>query len=313
MNDKNPLIDESARAPARVSIIRAHDRGDGLRRSIDLLGDLLGGAGAARGRQVLIKPNFNTADPYPGSTHNDTLAALIEIFREAGAAGITVGDRSGPVSTAGTLEDKGTYALCERLGARLMNFETMPDDRWERFQPGGSHWINGFYFAKPVLEADYVVSTCCLKTHGFGGGFSISLKNTIGMLHQKNMAELHASFRSMKKMIAEANVPYSPALVVVDALEAMVDKGPMRGPLKHAGLIIAGSDRVAVDAVGVSVLKMLGSNRNIMNKRVFEHEQIARAAELGLGVSGPGEIELLWDSPEGQTTAGQIRDILDNS
>ncbi len=306
-------MDEKTRAVSKVAIVRTDDRGDGLRRSIDLLGDLPGGVEAVKGRQVLIKPNFNTAAPYPGSTHNDTLSALIEIFRETGAAGVTVGDRSGPASTAGTLEDKGIYALCERLGARLINFETMPDDRWERFQPGGSHWVNRFNFAKPVLEAAYVVSTCCLKTDGFGGGFTISLKNTIGMLHQKNMAELHASFLSMKKMIAEANVPYSPALVVVDALEAMVDKGPMRGPLKHAGLIIAGSDRVAVDAVGVSVLKMLGSNRNIMCKRVFEHEQIARAAELGLGISGPGEIELLWDSPEGKTTAGQIRDILDNS
>ncbi|MCK4910342.1 MAG: DUF362 domain-containing protein, partial [Thermodesulfovibrionales bacterium] len=255
----------------KVSIVKTDDRAEGVARSIDLLG---GGEGA-KGRQVLIKPNFNTADPYPGSTHNDTLSALIEIFRETGAAGITVGDRSGPASTAGTLEDKGIYALCERQGAGLINFETMPDDRWERFQPGGSHWINGFYFAKPVIESDYVVSTCCLKTHGFGGGFTISLKNTIGMLHQKHMAELHASFLSMKKMIAEANVPYSPALVVVDALEAMVDKGPMKGPTKHAGLFIAGSDRIAVDAVGVAVLKMLGSNPNIMQKGIFEQEQIA--------------------------------------
>ncbi len=297
----------------RVSIVRTDDRGDGVRRSIDLLGDLPGGGGAAKGGQVLIKPNFNTADPYPGSTHNDTLSALINVFTEAGAAGITVGDRSGPTRTAGTLEDKGIHALCERLGARLINFETMPDDRWEYFEPPDSHWRKGFYFAKPVMESDYVVSTCCIKTHGFGGGFTISLKNTIGMLHQKNMAELHTSFRSMKKMIAEANLPYSPALVVVDALEAMVDKGPMKGPTKHAGLFIAGSDRVAVDAVGVAVLKMLGSNSNIMQKRVFEHEQIKRAAELGLGVSGPGEIELLTDSPEGQTTADALKDILDNN
>ncbi len=291
----------------KVSIVRTDDRGDGVRRCIDLLGV---GPGA-KGRQVLIKPNFNTADPYPGSTHNDTLSALIESMSEAGAEAITVGDRSGPTSTAKTLQEKGIKPLCEKYGASLINFEELPDDRWARFQPEGSHWRKGFYFARPVLESDYVVSTCCIKTHGFGGGFTISLKNTIGMLHQKNMAELHTSFLNIKGMIAEANVPYSPALIVLDALDAMVDKGPMKGPTKHAGLFIAGSDRIAVDAVGVAVLKMLGSNPGIMQKGIFEQGQIRRAIELGLGIAGPGDIVLLTDSPESESVAGEIRDILD--
>lgn len=186
----------------------------------------------------------------------------------------------------------------------------MPKERWEQFQPDGNHWRRGFQFAKPVLESDFVVNTCCLKTHGFGGGFTISLKNTIGMLHKKNMSEFHTSLLSMKKMIAEANVPHSPALIVVDALEAFVDKGPMKGPVKSAGLIIAGVDRVAVDAAGVAVLKLIGSNRNIMGRPVFRQEQIARAVELGLGVSGPGEMELVSDDPEGGEAVGLISDVL---
>ena len=290
----------------RVAIIKTSDRFDGVSRAIDLLG--LGAE--ASGKGVLIKPNFNTADPYPGSTHNDTLTALINKLREMGAASITVGDRSGPTSTARTFEDKGIHALTERLGAGLVNFETMPEERWEHIQPVGSHWRRGFHFAKPVLESDFVVSTCCLKTHGFGGGFTISLKNTIGMLHKKNMSELHTSLWSMKKMIAEANVPYSPALIVVDALEAFVDKGPMKGPVKSAGLFIAGMDRVAVDAAGVAVLKLIGSNRNIMERPVFGQEQIARAVELGLGVSGPGEMELVSDDQEGGEAVRQIGDVL---
>ena len=31
--------------------------------------------------RVLLKPNFNTADPFPASTANDFLAAIIEIFK----------------------------------------------------------------------------------------------------------------------------------------------------------------------------------------------------------------------------------------
>jgi uncharacterized protein (DUF362 family) len=290
-----------------VSIVSTADRSEGVGASIDLL-DI----NPAMGKDVLIKPNFNTADPYPGSTHNDTLTALIEKLREMGASSITVGDRSGPVNTEQVLSEKGIYPLCERLRVRLINFETMPEEQWEHFQPEGSHWRKGFYFAKPVLEAGCVVSTCCLKTHGFGGGVTISLKNSIGIVHKKNMTELHTSFRSMKKMIAEANVPYSPGLIVLDAIEAFVDKGPMNGPVKRAGLFIAGTDRVAVDAVGISVLKMLGSNRHVMGAPVFNQGQIERAVELGLGVSGPEGIELLpAGDEESRTAAGRIRAVLD--
>jgi uncharacterized protein (DUF362 family) len=225
-------------------------------------------------------------------------------------ATVHVGDRSGPVSTARALEEKGIKALCERYGAGLINFEEMPDERWEHFEPRGSHWRSGFYFAKPVLEADFVISTCCLKAHGFGGTFTISLKNTIGMVHQKNMAELHSSFLSIKKMIAEVNIPYSPDLIIVDVIEAMVDKGPMRGPTKRAELFIAGTDRVAVDAVGVATLIMLGTNDKIMDKPVFEHEQIKRAQELGLGVNKAEDIELLFNNEKSEAVAEKLRQII---
>ena len=84
----------------------------------------------------------------------------------------------------------------------------------------------------------------------------------------------------------------------------------MKGPVKSAGLFIAGVDRVAVDAAGVAVLKLIGSNRNIMERPVFGQEQIARAVELGLGVSGPGEMELVSDDQPGSEAVGHIRDVL---
>jgi hypothetical protein len=50
---------------------------------------------------------------------------------------------------------------------------------------------------------------------------------------------------------------------------------------------------VTIDAVGLSVLKDLGSNAQVMKTKVFDQEQIARAVELGLGASSPSEIELV--------------------
>ena len=94
-------------------------------------------------------------------------------------------------------------------------------------------------------------------------------------------------------MIAEINQSYTPQLIVLDGVEAFVDGGPSRGTKKQANVFVAGTDRVAVDAVGIAILKDLGSNDAIMGTKIFQQEQIQRAAEVGLGVSGPDQIELI--------------------
>ncbi len=38
---------------------------------------------AVAGKRVILKPNFNSADEPPGSTHNDTLTNLILQLKEA--------------------------------------------------------------------------------------------------------------------------------------------------------------------------------------------------------------------------------------
>lgn len=290
---------------SKVSLVHTSDRGSGIRRAIDLLG-----INPVQGKQVLLKPNFNTADPFPGSTHNDTLESLILHLKEMGATGITIGERSGPPDTADVLRDKGIYDMCEKLNAGLINFEELPPEQWLKYKPARSHWMNGFSVAKPVLDSECIVTTCCLKTHGFGGVFTMSLKLSVGITHKKNMAELHSSFRSMRKMIAEINQAYQPSLIVLDGIEAFVDGGPAHGTKKRADVILAGTDRVAIDAVGLAVLKKLGSSRDIMKRKIFEQDQIERAVELGLGVSGPQDIEIITGD-EGSRRYGQkLREIL---
>lgn len=294
------------RSPARVALAKTGDRGAGVRAVVALLG-----VDPAAGRDVVVKPNCNTADPCPGSTHNDTLEALLALLREGGARSLTVADRSGPAATEQVFRDKGLAPLCERHGARLVDLDTLPAGQWLRVRPPGSHWRNGFEVALPVVQAPCSISTCCLKTHGFGGVFSLSLKNSIGIVHRRHMGELHASFISMRKMIAEVNAAWTPDLVVVDGIEAFVDGGPMTGTLAHPGVIIAGADRVAVDAVGLAVLKSVGTNRFVADRKIFAQGQIGRAVELGLGVAGPAQIELLTGDAASAACARQLREILD--
>jgi uncharacterized protein (DUF362 family) len=287
-----------------ISLVNTTDRASGIPAAINLLQ-----IDTVQGKSVLLKPNFNTADPFPGSTHNDTLSSMIVQLRKMGAETVIVGDRSGPAETSEVIREKAVDTLCRDHGAELMNFENLPQDQWARIRPEGCHWRSGFDIALPVLEAGAVVTTCCLKTHGYGAVFTMSLKISVGMLHRHNMGELHASSLNMRKMIAEINQAYAPALIVLDGIEAFTDRGPMTGTRRRADVILAGSDRVAIDAVGVALLKSLGS-KAIMDKKIFEQEQIARAAALGLGASGPDEIEIVTSDANSAQYADRIRKIL---
>jgi uncharacterized protein (DUF362 family) len=175
--------------------------------------------------------------------------------------------------------------------------------------PPGSHWKDGFLLAKPVVEAECVISTCCLKTHQFGGVFTMSLKLSVGLTPKTIRRTMHRS-PDMRRMIAELNAGYRPRLIVLDGVSAFTDGGPSRGELKAGNVMIAGDDRVAVDAVGLAVLKDLGSNEAIMGRRIFEQEQIARAVELNLGARGPAEIELVAADAESRALAGRLERIL---
>jgi uncharacterized protein (DUF362 family) len=115
----------------------------------------------------------------------------------------------------------------------------------------------------------------------------------------------------MRRMIAELNAGYKPQLIVLDGVAAFTDGGPSRGELKQGNVMIAGDDRVAVDAVGLAVLKELGANQAIMGRPIFRQEQIMGAVELGLGAGGPDAIEVVTSADaESRAYAAKLRAIL---
>ena len=295
-----------AQAGTKVALVKTLDRAKGVQAAMKLLS-----VPSPKGKQVLIKPNFNTADPAPGSTHNDTLRQLVMEMKSLGAAKVTVGDRSGPPPTRSVIEAKGIPALSQELGFDVINFEDLSGDGWVHLNPPGSHWQNGFDVARPVTEAEYLLWTCCLKTHGSGGIYSMAIKLAVGVTNKSLMRELHGARQThMRRMIAEIHQAFKPHLIVMDGVDAFVDGGPSRGKLVSAGVIIVGTDRVAVDALGLAVLKNLGSNEAIMSTKIFEQEQMQRAVELGLGVSKPDQIEIVTGDAESRAYAGSLKEIL---
>ena len=279
-----------ANTTTQVSLVSTDDRKTGVTSSINALG-----VNPVKNKDVLIKPNFNTADTTPGSTHNDTLVALVQEIWDMGAKSVTLGERSFPL-TREVMERKGVLPLLEKLNVKILDFDKLDAKDWLEFKPRDSHWKNGFRIARPIIESECLISTCCLKTHQFGGVFTLSLKLHVGVVPTTRhgyayMSELHSS-PHQRKLIAEINQPFQPDLIVLDGIDAFVDGGPATGTLAKGNVFIASTDRVAIDAVGVAILKSLSSNDQIMNKKIFDQEQIARAAEIGLGVTSPDQINL---------------------
>ncbi len=289
---------------SKVAVLKIKDRKQGVREVLSLLD-----YPSMKEKRVLVKPNFNTADPTPGSTHNDTLGQLLQEIHASGAMDVTVGDRSGPTPTKKVLEEKGILNMAKELDFTPLNFEDLEAKDWIKFDPEGNHWNDGFSIARPVVEAEYTVSTCCIKTHQYGGVFTLSLKNSVGVTPRNLMRELHGS-SDMRKMIAEINLGYKPDLILLDGIECFVDGGPMTGTKKTANVFVAGNDRVAVDAVGIAVLKELGAKKEIMERKIFEQEQIQRASELGLGIGEPDQIEFVTPDRTSGEYAKKLQSIL---
>ncbi len=293
---------------SRVAFLKIQDRKSGVEQSIRALG-----INPVKNKDVLIKPNFNTADPVPGSTHNDTLVALIEEVWKMGAKSVSLGERSYPV-TREVMNQMGVLPLLKERDVDVIDFDGLEDRDWVRFKNNDSHWQNGFRVARPILEAECLVATCCLKTHQFGGRFTMSLKLNVGVVPTSRhgydyMTELHGS-PHQQKMIAEINEPFRPDLVVLDGIDAFVDGGPMTGKRAKGSVFLASTDRVAIDAVGVAVLKSLGSNAQIMRPAIFDQPQLARAAELGLGASSARQIDVFAADDQSREYRDRITEIL---
>jgi uncharacterized protein (DUF362 family) len=289
---------------SKVALVRTSDRKRGVTDVLKLM-DLRNVAG----KRVVLKPNFNSADETPASTHGDTLTQLVRELQERGARSITLGESSGPPQTKGVMEKKGIFDIARDLRFDVVDYEQIGGNDWVHFSGAGTHWPEGFDLPRLVVASEYNVSTCCLKTHGAGGVFTMSLKLSVGLSPKPIRRTMHRS-PDMRRMIAELNTGYKPQLIVLDGVAAFTDGGPSRGELKPGNVMIAGDDRVAVDAVGLAMLKHLGANEAIMSRGIFQQEQIARAVELGLGAPGPDSIEIVTADAESQACADALRVIL---
>ncbi len=293
---------------SQVFIIKTDDRSGGVHELLKLFP-----MKKLSGKLAAVKANYNSADPFPASTHIDTLSSIVSGLQDNGT-NVVLAERSGMGITRDVLYDMGVTSLSQKLGFDAVVLDSLKGTDWHKENPPGSHWKRGFLFPKLFKEADAIVTTCCLKTHRFGGQFTMSLKNSVGMVAKQDpsdrynyMYELHGS-PHQRLMIAEINAAYRPDIVIMDAIKGFTTGGPEAGTVIEPGVMLASTDRVAMDAVGVSILRMYGTTPEVSAGPIFKQEQIARAVELGLGAKGPDMIEVVPVNEEAKEMCSLIEE-----
>lgn len=292
-------------AVRRVAICRSETTEAMLASAIELAG----GLDINPGSTVLIKPNENSDDPFPATSDPETVAALVRYVRRFRPARLVVADASfvAYLPTIKTMQKTGVYQAATGAGAEVAAFEegdfvsVLPDK--------AANWRWSFRMARLYLEADYVISQPVIKTHKYAV-FSMALKNTIGAVLNADRPLMHSlPTDRFRRMTAELNLARPADFVVLDGRQAMVTGGPFSGRTQRADLIVATTDLVAADAVGLAVLKHLGTVPRIQDKPVWEQTVLEHAVELGLGVNGPDEIELVADGvPELESIRGFLKE-----
>jgi uncharacterized protein (DUF362 family) len=201
---------------------------------------------------ILIKPNLTNADGPPVTTPVAAAEAVYDYCKAHSGAEIAIAEGSGDGTTQAAFEANGYAALAERRGIRLIDFNREPAVAVSR--PDAIQ-MRQFYIPQVAREA-FIISLPVLKDHSFTVT-TISMKNMFGLAPAPyykgawNKSKLHSP--STQRSVFDVCLYKPPGLCVVDATVALTGMH-LSGRRRKLGLILAGFDPVAVDAVGSRLL-----------------------------------------------------------
>ena len=237
------------------------------------------------GDEILLKPNFNTADAPPGSSDPDFIKAVIELLYEHGAGKVVLGESSMlRLSTQKVLEETGMIRKAEEAGAEVVVFD---EGKWVKVSTNGEY-LRNVSLPETALKAKKIVYVCCMKTHRWAK-FTLSLKLAVGFMKPSERMRLH--MRNLDEKIADLNLVVHPNLIIMDGRKCFISGGPATGELRNPDVVLASRDRIAMD---VEALKIIESFEGAsLTDDPWSYTQIRRAAELGLGVKNEQEYKVI--------------------
>ena len=134
-----------------------------------------------------------------------------------------------------------------------------------------------------------------MKSHGGGPALQPLAQERLRVRTPKGSRPARIFVSQMAEMIMEDETCSTRhPLIVLDGTKCWIFGRPLhRGGARAERDYRRGTIRIAVDVVGALGGARHGVSELLRDYPVWSHRQIRRAVELGLGASGPGEVEVL--------------------
>jgi uncharacterized protein (DUF362 family) len=305
-----------------LSVVHNADLDAAVARAVQLAGGI---DEIQPGQTVFIKPNAvsDRALTMPGiRTSNEVLSAVIRLVKQRDPGRIIVGDRSARTFDTDQVFERTMMAEAALAAGADEVYpapsEAADPDAWVLVQPNGyeTAWqaAGGVLAMRRILEADHLINVPTCKNHRYAL-FTLSMKNFIGAIADSSRDPIHylssigSDFGPIGHDIAIINQPFAPLINIIDATTAIINGGPQGDGADTVrtspGLILAGRDRVALDALGVSLIKLElertlvpqpdASHELLTTTRPWDLPQIVRGAEYGIGSGSAGSAELAFE------------------
>ena len=229
------------------------------------------------GEVVLLKPNFNTADPFPASSDSEFLKAVVELVYDYGAKIVMISDSATmSLNTRKVMEKLKIFDLENmKQPPRIYVFE---ERKWVKKEIPEGKYFKKVSLSEFLDRADKLILLPCLKTHSYAQ-FTGSLKLSIGFMKTFQRVRLHLGH--LQEKIAELNKIINPDLIIMDARKCFINKGPAEGEVREPGLILASTNRVAIDVEGIKIIQSFKGN-SLKDIDPWELPQIKKAVEIGI-------------------------------
>ena len=227
------------------------------------------------GKQVLIKPNIVSHEPYPTTTHPETLESCLRLLLPV-AGRILVAD--GPAWDA---EDSQSIVERHPLGRICDELDVLITD----LLSDGTREVNTqslkLEVSQMVFECEFVISLPVLKSHSICE-ITGALKNQIGFLSPAEKRRLHRD-RDVHRVIAELNQSVKPDLYIMDAVQTLINTNEIRhgGQPETMGYMLAGTDPVSLDVAGLELIKEV--EPKLRNKHFNDIPHLKHAVDLRIG------------------------------
>lgn len=209
------------------------------------------------GDTVLLKINLLMGKPPEAAvtTHPVLAEVLAEMFLQAGAGKIVIGDSPGGPFKKTLLKryyKKSGFLDLAEPGKIELNY----DLSWEQKSVPQGKVSKSFRICEFVNQADVIINLPKLKTHGLTR-FTGAVKNLFGVIPGLKKGEYHLKTTEVNffcEMLLDLWQLINPDLNIFDGVWGMEGEGPSGGRPRKFNYIMAGESAVALDTVAAYLL-----------------------------------------------------------